>query len=259
MRKTDFSFLPERKQLLYEQMARTYRTQERQKNTPFSRFEMRLLESKIAVVSIVGAYLADQKPFSGKGSEDDYHHRPLTIGFKREEVRFFPLDWEPSEANEDFNVVLPIERLILLQKEGFIGKIHETVYSFAGYNSNQRNLQRSTDKIITEMKKAAVNGCLILPCSAQTAETACTIANQIEKKEIPTVVLTPFYEQALVLAPPRSAFINFPFGRTFGQANHVTLQTAILRDTLRLFERVKTPAEIINLSFVWTFGSIPKW
>lgn len=259
MRKTNFSFLPERKQLLYEQMARTYRTQEREKNIPFTRFPNRLLESKIALISIAGAYLTSQKPFTLKGVEEDYHHRALPLTVKSDELAFLAIDWEPSEARADYNVVLPLEPLVLLQKEGFVDKVHETVYSFAGFNNNQRNLQRGIDRVITEMKKAAVNGCLLLPCSAQTNETACFMAHQIEKREIPTVVLSNFYEQTLVLAPPRSAFINFPFGRTFGIAGHITLQTTILRDALRLFERVKTPGEIINLSFVWSYGSIPNW
>ena len=56
MRRTDFSFLPDRKRLLYEQIARSYRLQERRKNPPFAPFEKRLLESKIAVVSVTGAY-----------------------------------------------------------------------------------------------------------------------------------------------------------------------------------------------------------
>lgn len=259
MRKTNFSFLPERKQLLYEQMARTYRTQERQKNIPFTRFPNRLFESKIALISVVGAYLADQKPFTARGVEEDYHHRSLPLTIQKDELRFLPIDWEPSEAQADYNVVLPLEPLVLLQKEGFLNKIHEVVYSFAGFHANQRNLQRGVDRVITELKKAGVNGCLLLPCSAETDEAACLMAHQIEKKEIPTVVLSNFYEQVLVLAPPRSAFINFPFGRTFGTAGHITLQTAILRDTLRVFERIKTPGEIINLSFVWSFGTIPNW
>ncbi len=259
MRKTNFSYLSEKKQLLYEQMASAYRTQERPKNIPFARFPGRLFESKIAVISVVGAYVKGQKPFTPKGGDDDYRHKTIPLTVKNEELEFLALDWEPSAAQQDFNVVLPIEPLVLLHKEGFLGKIHEVVYSYAGFNNNQRNLQRGVDRVITEMKKAGIDGCLLLPCSPQTNETACLMAHQIEKKEIPTAVLTNFYEQALVLAPPRSGFINFPFGRTFGPAKHLTLQTAILRDALRLFERVKTPGDIINLSFIWTYGNVPNW
>ena len=259
MRKTDFSPLPERKQQLYEQMARSYRTQERQKNTPWAPFEKRLIESKIAVISIAGAYLNGQKPFTNRETESDYQCREIPLNFNREDLRFFATDWEPSEALADYNVVLPIDRLVLLQKEGMIGKIHETIISIAGFTKSIKMFGKFLTKTYDTLKKAEVDGVLILPCSAQTSAAACQVANYLEKKELPTVILTTFYEQALALAPPRCAFINFPFGRPFGKANHVTLHTAILRDTLRLFEKAKTPGEVICLSYIWSFGTVPNW
>ncbi|MCK9243724.1 MAG: glycine/sarcosine/betaine reductase selenoprotein B family protein [Candidatus Marinimicrobia bacterium] len=259
MRNTNFSALPERKQLLYEQMARSYRTFERQKNTPWVPFEGRLIESKIAIISIAGAYLKDQKPFTNRETENDYRCREIPLNFNHEDLQFFATDWEPSEALADFNVILPIDRLVLLQKEGMIGKIHETVISIAGFTKSPKMFGKFLDKTNDTLKKAEVNGVLILPCSAQTSAAACQVAIHLEKKGLPTVLLTTFYEQALTLAPPRSAFINFPFGRPFGKANHVTLHTAILRDTLRLFEKAKTPGEVLCLNFVWSFGAVPNW
>jgi len=259
MRKTNFSALPERKQLLYEQMARSYRTRERQKNNAWTPFEKRLIESKIAIISIAGAYLKDQKPFTNRETENDYRCREIPLSFNREDLRFFATDWEPSEAQEDFNVILPIDRLVLLQKEGMIGKIHETVISIAGFTKSPKMFGKFLDKTFDTLQKVEVDGVLILPCSAQTSAAACQVAIFLEKKGIPTVMLTIFYEQALTLAPPRSAFINFPFGRPFGKANHITLHTAILRDTLRLFEKAKTPGEVLCLSFVWSFEPVPNW
>ncbi len=259
MRRTDFSFLPDRKRLLYEQIARSYRLQERRKNPPFVPFEKRLLESKIAVVSVTGAYLKDQKGFTSKESEQDYRFREIPLAFKHEDLDFFAIDWEPTEARKDHNVVLPVDRLILLQKEGLIGKIHETIYSFAGFNRYQKMLTKSIDRLYEALKSAEVDGALILPCSYRTGDTACQIALQLEQHGIPTVTQMPFYEQALMSGPPRSTFINFPFGRVFGRADHVVLHTAVLRDTLRLFEKAKIPGEVICLSFVWSFGKIPNW
>jgi len=259
MRKTNFSPLPERKQLVYEQMARAYRVRERLKNTPWTPFNGRLIESKIAIISIAGAYLSDQKPFTNRETENDYKCREIPLTFNREDLHFFATDWEPGEVKADFNVILPIDRLVLLQKEGMIGKIHETVISIAGFTKSPKMFGKFLDKTYDTFKKSEVNGVLILPCSAMTSETGCQVANYLEKKGVPTVMLTTFYEQALTLAPPRSAFVNFPFGRPFGKAEHVTLHTAILRDTLRLFEKAKTPGEVLCLNFVWSFGPVPNW
>ncbi len=268
MRKTNFTWLPKRKQLFYEQMARSYRALEPQKHTDWAPFTEKMIDSKITLISIAGAYLKNQKPFTVEENKSDYDYREINIDFKKEDLCLYPVDWEPSESEEDINVILPAERLILLQKEGLIGKIDDTTYSFSGYNSNRELLTKSIDKLINTLKQSqetdtgsvtANNGALIIPASALSSETACLIASQMESKGISTAVLSLFYEQALILSPPRCAFINFPFGRPIGKANHITLHTAVLRDTLRLFEKAKSPGLLINLNFIWSFGNIPDW
>ncbi|MBU0713522.1 hypothetical protein KJ762_08380 [bacterium] len=259
MKKTDFSFLPDKKQLHYEQMARSYRINERQKNTAWTNFEGKLIESKIALISVCGAYLKSEKAFTGGANEQNYAYQPIDINFDRDDLEFMALDWETSEVALDINVVLPIDRLVLLQKEGLIGKINDNLFSFSGVNENRDLLDKSIKKLIKELKKEECHGALIIPCSAKTAETACLIASQVEAAKISTALLTPFYEQALIMSPPRCAFINFPFGRVLGKSKHVTLHTAILRDTLRLFEKAKVPGDILNLNFIWSYEKIPNW
>jgi|GEM_PF-234778 len=260
MKKTSFVGLSERKKFLYQQKARAYRAMEPIKNTDWVPFEKKLLESKIAFISVVGAYLKDQKPFTKQETNSDYDFRILGLDFDKEKLELQSLDWEPGEAQADLNVVFPIERLILLQKEGLIGKIHEEIYSFAGYSGKRELLQKSVSKMIRSLKESEVDGVLIIPTSCMTSEAACLIASQVEANGISTAVISHFYEQALVLSPPRCAFIDFPFGRTLGKAEHITLHTAILRDTLRLFEKAKsTEGVLLSLNFVWSFGDVPDW
>jgi len=268
MKKTDFTLLPKRKQLLYEQMARLYRAQEPQKHTDWVPFPEKMLDSKITLISVAGAHLKNQQPFTADENESDYDYREINTDFKKEDLALYPIDWDPSEAENDLNVVLPAERLILLQKEGLIGKIDDIIYSFSGCNRNRELLRKNIDKLINALKESQKDsdeslientGALIIPASAITSETACFIASQMEAKGISTAVLSLFYEQALILSPPRCAFINFPFGRPLGRAGHVTLHTAILRDTLRLFEKMKSPGLLINLNFIWSSGTIPDW
>jgi D-proline reductase (dithiol) PrdB len=259
MKETDFSFLPNNKKLIYEQIARSYRERGPQTSFAWTPFTRRLIDSKIALISVVGGYLKGQKPFTKRGKDSDYEFREININFDKKHLKFLQLDWETSEAKKDFNVVLPIERLVLLQKEGAIGKIDNTVYSFSGHNENRGLIKKSINKLTKRLKKSEVDGALIVPTSTKTGETAGIIASQIEKESISTVMLSLFYEQALFLSPPRCSFINFPFGRTFGPANQITLHTAILRDTLRLFEKVKSPNSLITFNYIWPNGTIPDW
>ena len=259
MRKTDFSFLPQNKKIIYEQMARIYREQAPFRNVVWTPFQKKLVNSTIVLISVAGVYLKEDKPFTAEDIPENYEYRIIPARTKGDKLAYINIDWEDSEAREDINVVCPIERLVLLQKEGFVGKIFENVYSFCGFNERRDLLEKSTKRMIQELKKAKVDGAIIIPVSATTGETANIIARMVEESEIPTSVLTLFYEQALKYSLGRCAFINFPFGRPFGKAGHISLHTAILRDLLRILEKMKLVGEIINLNYVWSWGEIPDW
>jgi len=257
MRKTDFSFFPRTKKYVYEQMARNYRETEPHKKVPWTPFDEKLLESKIALISVAGAYEKNMEPFTNKEKNSDYEYREIDIKTSVEDLEFMSLDWNADEVKKDMNVIIPSEHLVLLHKEGIIGQMNDVIYSFVGYHEKKSYLEKSVDKVIKSLKENENHGALIIPASPMTAEAACIIAKQIEESGVSTVLLSPFYEQALVHAPPRCAFVNFPFGRLFGPAKKLTLQTAILRDLLRLFEKAKIPGEILNMNFIWSFGEVP--
>lgn len=243
---------------MYEQMARSYRARPQKKQVNLVPFPQKLLESKIAFISVAGIYLKDQEPFTKKAQDSNYKARRIPLTFKFEDVRICALDWDDSEAKKDINVVFPSQNLVLLQKEGLIGELHEVSFSFSGHHDDHEKLDQGIKKVIQEIKAGENNGVIVIPTSVATAETACLITRQIESAGFPTAMLTQFYEQALYHAPPRCAFINFPFGRPLGPANSVTLNTAILRDLLNLFEKVKVPGEILNLNFIWSYGEVPE-
>jgi len=256
MRKTDFSYYSRVKRYTYEQMARVYREETQHKDIPWTTFEEKLIESKIALITVSGAYEKTDTPFSDKDKKENYGHKEISIKAKTEDLDYMTIDWNTSEVEKDANVIFPAEHLVLMQKEGIIGKLNDVVYSFNGFHEKKPALQESVKNVIDSLKENENQGVMIIPVSPMTSEAACKIATQIEKAGISTVMLTPFYEQALVYSPPRCAFINFPFGRVFGPAKNVTLQTAVLRELLKLFEKLKIPGEILNLNFIWSFGEV---
>ncbi|MBN2281456.1 MAG: hypothetical protein JXQ65_12820 [Candidatus Marinimicrobia bacterium] len=256
MRKTDFSYYSRVKRYTFEQMARVYREETQQKDIPWTPFENKLIESKIALITVSGAFETNDEPFVDKDKKENYGPKEISIKAKSEDLHYLALDWDPSEALKDANVIFPAEHLVLMQKEGIIGKLNDVAYSFTGLHEKKSTLQESVKSVIKSLKDNENQGVLIIPVSPMTAEASCKIAKQIEKAGISTVLLTPFYEQALVYSPPRCAFVNFPFGRVLGPAKNITLQTAILRELLKLFEKLKIPGEILNLNFIWSFGEI---
>lgn len=256
MKRTDFSFYSRIKRYTYEQMARNYREETPQKDIPWTPFEEKLIDSKIALITVGGLAEKEDAPFGDKDKKENYGPKEINIKSKTDDLQITAIDWNAEEAKKDINVIYPAEHLVLLQKEGIIGKLNDVAYSFSGFHDKKSTLQDSVKTVIKNLKDNENQGALIIPVSPMTSEAACKIAKQIEKAGISTVLLTPFYEQALIYSPPRCAFVNFPFGRVLGPAKKVTLQTAILRELLKLFEKLKIPGEILNLNFIWSFGEI---
>ena len=73
----------------------------------------------------------------------------------------------------------------------------------------------------------------------------------MEENGFSTVILTPAPEFNNAVGVPRSAAIEYPFGRVVGQMNDREGQKQVLRETLILLEQIKTPGEIRHLPFTW--------
>ena len=73
----------------------------------------------------------------------------------------------------------------------------------------------------------------------------------MEENEIATVVLTPMPEFHNAVGIPRSAAIEYPFGRMTGQTNDVAGQREVLLKTLSMLEDAENPGEIRHLPFKW--------
>jgi hypothetical protein len=77
------------------------------------------------------------------------------------------------------------------------------------------------------------------------------IAREIEAAGIPTLSMTSAFSITRAVNPPRAAFLDFPLGHTTGKAHDPAGQRQILRDALRVFERLETPGQIEELRYTW--------
>lgn len=73
----------------------------------------------------------------------------------------------------------------------------------------------------------------------------------MEEKGISTVVLTPTWEFHNDVGIPRSAAIEYPFGRPLGQVNDRAGQRQVLLGALAMLEDAKVPGEVRHLPFTW--------
>jgi hypothetical protein len=76
-------------------------------------------------------------------------------------------------------------------------------------------------------------------------------ARFLEEAGFSTVVLSPTYEFHRVVGIPRSAAIEYPYGRTVGQVGDREGQRQVLLAALSLFEKARKPGEVDHLPFTW--------
>jgi hypothetical protein len=76
-------------------------------------------------------------------------------------------------------------------------------------------------------------------------------ARVLEEAGFSTVVLTPTPEFHKLVGIPRSAAIEYPYGRPVGQVEDREGQRKVLLETLSVLEKVREPGEIRHLSFAW--------
>lgn len=65
------------------------------------------------------------------------------------------------------------------------------------------------------------------------------------------MVLNPTWEFHRAIGIPRSAAIEYPYGRLFGEPQDIKGQRTVLLKTLEVLEKAEKPGEIWHLPFVW--------
>ncbi len=76
-------------------------------------------------------------------------------------------------------------------------------------------------------------------------------ARYLEERRFSTIVLTPMPEFHNQVGIPRSAAIEYPFGRLFGQVGDEKGQREVLLALLKVLEKCRKPGEVHHLPFKW--------
>jgi D-proline reductase (dithiol) PrdB len=89
-----------------------------------------LSRRRVAIVSSAGLFVRGEMPFRGR----DADYRAIPADTKPEEVLIshISINFDRTGFQEDWNVVLPLDRLNELAADGVIGSVATTHYSFMG-------------------------------------------------------------------------------------------------------------------------------
>ena len=100
---------------------------------PWTPLRKPLAECRIALVTTGGVHLNDAPPFNMADKRGDPTYRPIPSTVQPDDVTITHIYYDHSDADEDLNLILPVDMVRQADKEGLVGSIAETFYSFMGH------------------------------------------------------------------------------------------------------------------------------
>ena len=118
------------------------------KCVPYTPFEKELSEANIAIVTAAGVHGKEQDPFNIEDDLGDLSYR--VIDEETGDLMVTHHHYDHSDADEDINVVFPIDILNELVDEGFIGGIARKHVGFMGYTMRLKQMYDETAPAIAK-------------------------------------------------------------------------------------------------------------
>jgi D-proline reductase (dithiol) PrdB len=131
---------------------------------PFARPTKPLSECRVALLTTAGAHLDDQTPFHVETVAGDPTHRNIPDDVDLGRIRFTHTHYDTSSAEQDPNVVLPIDRLHELVERGRVGAASPVHVGMMGFNPDAAPLVDSLGPSVVDLLTSAeVDVALMVP------------------------------------------------------------------------------------------------
>jgi D-proline reductase (dithiol) PrdB len=133
------------------------------KCVPFTPFDGKLEKSAIAIVSAGGVHLKDQEAFNIADELGDLTYRVIPPDVDSSELMVTHHHYDHRDADQDINVVFPIDVLRDLEAEGFIGGVAKKHIGYMGYTMQLKAMYEGTAReIANEIDKGSRADAVIL-------------------------------------------------------------------------------------------------
>jgi D-proline reductase (dithiol) PrdB len=134
------------------------------KDVPWTAYTGSPSEQTFALVTTGGLYLKDrQPPFDTASIHGDPSFREISKTVRQEELSIAHAHYDHSLAEQDFNVIFPIQRFIELERENIVGRVADTHYSFSYVNDVVSLVTEMVPKLISRIKAAKVDILFMVP------------------------------------------------------------------------------------------------
>lgn len=114
------------------------------KCVPFTPFDGDLAKATVAIVTAAGVHLKDQEPFNIANELGDLSFRVIPPDAEASQLMVTHHHYDHTDADEDINVVFPLDLLRDLKEEGFIGDIARKHVGYMGYTMQLKAMYEGT-------------------------------------------------------------------------------------------------------------------
>jgi D-proline reductase (dithiol) PrdB len=222
------------------------------KCVPFTPFDRELAKSTIAIVTAGGVHLKSQEPFNIGDELGDLGYREIPSDVDSQDLMVSHHHYDHQDADEDINVVFPIDVLRDLQAEGFIGALAAKHIGY-GYSQQLKAMYEGTAReIANDIDKSSGADAVVLTggCPSVCHRTIAMVQREIEMRGIPTVLITVSPEVSAQMRPPRALYPKgFKIGNSLGRPGMRDLQKKVLRDALALMTQHTRPGEAVTIEY----------
>ncbi|MCW5961417.1 MAG: hypothetical protein KIS76_14735 [Pyrinomonadaceae bacterium] len=114
------------------------------KCVPFTPFDGDLSKATIAIVSAAGVHRKDQEVFNIEDELGDLSYRVMDENVRSSDLMVTHHHYDHADADQDINVVFPIDRLRELVDDGVIGGLARKHIGYMGYTMRLKQMYDET-------------------------------------------------------------------------------------------------------------------
>ena len=114
------------------------------KCVPFTPFDGELAKATVAIVTAGGVHLEDQEPFNIADELGDLTFRTIPGDVDSSLLRVTHHHYDHTDADQDINVVFPIDVLRDLKEEGFVRDVARNHFGYMGYTMQLKAMYEGT-------------------------------------------------------------------------------------------------------------------
>jgi D-proline reductase (dithiol) PrdB len=130
----------------------------------FTRLEIPLAQARVGLVTSAGAYVEGDEPFDVASAQGDPTIRLIPGDVELARVRFAHSHYDTTRAERDPNVVLPLEPLRALARDGVIGSVSTVHVGMMGFNPDPRRIRDESAPAVADLfGRAKVDVVLLSP------------------------------------------------------------------------------------------------